>query len=74
MSKFFIDQLARILVGEVNSGAVDCKHFVPIISKGRTLKIQDILSFRLVRLSFEKIAFPIEGLDKSYSFTHSKLY
>lgn len=74
MSKFFIEQLARILVGQVNSGYVNCKQVVPTISKVRILRTQDILSFRFVKLSFEKIAFPVEGLDKSYSFTHSKLY
>lgn len=71
MSKFFFEQLARILIEQVNKGDFDRGYFVPIITKLNVLRSQDIISFEIVHLAFEGLVFPIDGLDKAYACTRN---
>lgn len=71
MSKFFLEQLARILIEQVNKGDFDRGHFVPIITKINIIRSEDIISLEIIHLAFGGLVFPIEGLDKSYQCTRN---
>lgn len=74
MSKFFFEQLARILLQQAEKGDADRGLFVPIIGELSVIRDCDIISFELIKSPFAYLIFPVDGLDKAYSFTHSKLY
>lgn len=74
MSGFFFEQLARILLQQVEKGDADRGLFVPPVEKLRIINSWEIISFRLIKLPFADLNFPVDGLDKAYLFTHSKLY
>lgn len=71
MSKFFFEQLARILVEQVKKGDADRGLFVPIIKEMSVIRDIELSSLQIVHNAFEGLALPIEGLDKSYAFTRN---
>jgi len=67
MSKFFFEQLARILLQQVEKGDADRGLFVPIINDIHIIRDQDLVSFELIPIS-------AGGLDLSMVSAHSILY